>query len=195
MFFIALLYAVSKSQEIVYSDGKYNWELNDSAMLNIYEYTLSDNKKWFGADLQQYDTLKFNGNANTIDLDLFCLDMQTSAPYDYVMMKIRMLPTNYRGDDNVDSGLITKIYNNQTTCLKMNSKEFPTQCQSVVKYLSIQIYQQFSQKYTFYFNDVKFIKNPVAVEDSIYSSQFSEELNEVSGSLVAFVALFLFFLL
>ncbi|ELP85304.1 hypothetical protein EIN_085260 [Entamoeba invadens IP1] len=176
MFIVLLLLSTSLAQEVIYSDGIYNWKINDSALINYYEYVLDDGKKWIGGMMQQFDVLKFNGDENTTNFDLLCFNMQYNSSDEFVKLKVRLLPYNFRGDDESNSGLITRAYNKQETCVQLSSEEFPNQCKEETKYVSIQLYHQFEQKKTFvYFNNIMFKKDIVAVSDSNEYSLVSKE--------------------
>ncbi|EDR28359.1 hypothetical protein EDI_296350, partial [Entamoeba dispar SAW760] len=167
----AILIANCLGGEIVYSNKERGWELNDSAIIDYYDYEI-DGRYWLGGEVQRYDTLKFNGYANTVELDQLCWTAQWTSEDISLKFKVRMLPYEFRDDEIPNTGLVVSgVSNNTETCVNIRNRVFDEECGSIVKYVSIQIYQISTNKKTYiYFNDIKFIRKRLEIDSNSSSS-------------------------
>ena len=145
------------SNEIVYSNGLFQWKLYDSAMIKYHQYQ-HDNSIWLGGFMQRSDTIKFNGITKTIYPEQFCFISQWYSNDNTLKMKIRMYPYNYTEEETSESGVIITVVNNTQTCISTSLDAFHNDCKDVVKYVSIQLYDIIQDsELLIYFNDIQFL--------------------------------------
>ncbi|ELP94803.1 hypothetical protein EIN_246970 [Entamoeba invadens IP1] len=157
MFTIILsIILLSRSESILYQDGDFGWTLNDSAFIGYGKHEV-EGKTWLGGNMQISDMLKFNGEEQTINDKGLCFTSQWTSNDDSVRMKVRILPDEFRGDDDPKTGLIVRVFNKKEYCVSLEEPEFDVRIVTQVKYVSIQLYQTLENTKSFvYFNNIKF---------------------------------------
>ncbi|BFU19441.1 hypothetical protein EHI8A_027300 [Entamoeba histolytica HM-1:IMSS-B] len=183
-----ILIAKSLAGEIVYANKERGWELNDSALIDYYDYEINGTY-WLGGEVQRFDTLKFNGYANTVELDQLCWTVFWTSEDSRLKFKVRMYPHEFRDDESPDTGLVVNgVTNNTETCVNIRNNAFDPRCGSVIKYVSIQIYQTLSNDKSFvYFNDIKFSRKRLEIDSNSTDDSSSQV---VDGSISIYIAVF-----
>ncbi|KAL7712006.1 Uncharacterized protein QTN25_010360 [Entamoeba marina] len=153
---------------LIYSDGDLRWELNDTAFIGFTNYLL-EGTYWLGGNLQRSDVLKLNGETDTSDMSYLCFDTYWEENVETIDIKVRILPYEFEGVDDVESGYTVTVNKNETVCVSLSNEMFDIECQTTVKYVSLQLDTKFEGKSLVYFNDIQF------QEENEESSSLSEE--------------------